>query len=164
MTEGHDEDVIADGILSAYLEKNLRYSQLAPISMFEEKNTRSNLPAEINLYAEGEDTFEFLFVAKGGGSANKTFLFQAPPSVLTHDRLVAFLKEKILTLGTSACPPYHLAIVIGGTSAELVMKTVKLASTRYLDALPTEGSEAGHAFRDLAMEKEIHELTQALGV
>ena len=164
MTDGHDEDVIADGILSAYLEKNLRYSQLAPISMFEEKNTRSNLPAEINLYAEGEDTFEFLFVAKGGGSANKTFLFQAPPSVLTHDRLVAFLKEKILTLGTSACPPYHLAIVIGGTSAELVMKTVKLASTRYLDALPTEGSEAGHAFRDLAMEKEIHELTQALGV
>ena len=164
MTDGHDEDVIADGILSAYLEKNLRYSQLAPISMFEEKNTRSNLPAEINLYAEGEDTFEFLFVAKGGGSANKTFLFQAPPSVLTHDRLLAFLKEKILTLGTSACPPYHLAIVIGGTSAELVMKTVKLASTRYLDALPTEGSEAGHAFRDLAMEKEIHELTQALGV
>ena len=164
MTDGHDEDVIADGILSAYLEKNLRYSQLAPISMFEEKNTRSNLPAEINLYTEGEDTFEFLFVAKGGGSANKTFLFQAPPSVLTHDRLVAFLKEKILTLGTSACPPYHLAIVIGGTSAELVMKTVKLASTRYLDALPIEGSEAGHAFRDLAMEKEIHELTQALGV
>ncbi len=163
-TDGSDEDAIADGIRDAYFERNLRYSQLAPISMFEEKNTKTNLPAEINIYAEGDDEYKFLFVAKGGGSANKTFLYQATPSVLTHDRLLAFLKEKILTLGTSACPPYHLAIVIGGTSAELVMKTVKLASTRYLDDLPTQGSEAGHAFRDLAMEEEVHKLTQSLGV
>ena len=164
LTDGHDEDALADGIRDAYFEKNLRYSQLAPLSMFEEKNTRNNLPAEINLYSEGEDAYKFLFVAKGGGSANKTFLFQATPSLLTHDRMVAFLKEKILTLGTAACPPYHLAIVIGGTSAEMVMKTVKLASSRYLDALPTKGSESGHAFRDLEMEAEIHKLTQQLGV
>ncbi|MCX8502641.1 MAG: fumarate hydratase [Beijerinckiaceae bacterium] len=164
LTEGYDEDAIAGGIQDAYFEKNLRYSQVAPVSMFEEKNTKTNLPAEINLYAEGEDDYKFLFVAKGGGSANKSFLYQATPSVLTHDRLIAFLKEKILTLGTSACPPYHLAIVIGGTSAELVMKTVKLASTRYYDSLPTHGSEAGHAFRDLAMEEEVHKLTQSLGV
>jgi fumarate hydratase class I len=163
-TDGTDEDALSDGIRDAYFEKNLRYSQLAPLSMFEEQNTRNNLPAEINIYAEGEDAYKFLFVAKGGGSANKTFLYQATPSLLTHDRLLAFLKEKILTLGTSACPPYHLAVVIGGTSAELVMKTVKLASTRYLDDLPTEGSAAGHAFRDLAMEAEIHKLTQDLGV
>ena len=163
-TDGTDEDAIADGIRDAYFEKNLRYSQLAPVSMFEEVNTRNNLPAEINLYAEGEDAYKFLFVAKGGGSANKTFLYQATPSLLTHDRLIAFLKEKILTLGTAACPPYHLAIVIGGTSAELVMKTVKLASTRYLDDLPTQGSAAGHAFRDLALEQEVHRLTQSLGV
>ena len=163
-TEGEDEDAIASGIKDAYFEKNLRYSQLAPISMFEEKNTRNNLPAEINIYADGEDAYKFMFMAKGGGSANKTFLFQATPSLLTHDRMIAFLKEKILTLGTAACPPYHLAIVIGGTSAEMVMKTVKLASARYLDHLPTQGSEKGHAFRDLAMEEEIHKLTQALGV
>ena len=163
-TDGNDEDALADGIRDAYFEKNLRYSQLAPLSMFEEQNTRNNLPAQIDLYAEGEDAYKFLFVAKGGGSANKTFLYQATPSLLTKDRLIAFLKEKILTLGTSACPPYHLAIVIGGTSAELVMKTVKLASTRYLDALPTHGSAAGHAFRDLALEEEVHKLTQSLGV
>ena len=113
---------------------------------------RNNLPAQIDIYAEGEDAYKFLFIAKGGGSANKTFLFQATPSLLTHDRMIAFLKEKILTLGTAACPPYHLAIVIGGTSAELTLKTVKLASTRYLDDLPTQGCEDGHAFRDLAME------------
>ncbi len=164
MTEGFDEDAIAGGIKDAYFEKNLRYSQVAPLSMFEEKNTSTNLPAEINLYAEGEDEYKFLFVAKGGGSADKSFFYQATPSILTHDRLIAFLKEKILTLGTSACPPYHLAIVIGGTSAELVMKTVKMASTRYYDALPTHGSAEGHAFRDLAMEEEIHKLTQNLGV
>jgi fumarate hydratase, class I len=163
-TEGSDEDALADGIRDAYFEKNLRYSQLAPLSMFEEQNTRNNLPAQIDLYAEGDDAYKFLFVAKGGGSANKTFLYQATPSLLTKDRMMAFLKEKILTLGTSACPPYHLAIVIGGTSAELVMKTVKLASTRYLDNLPTQGSAAGHAFRDLAMEEEVHKLTQSLGV
>ena len=108
--------------------------------MFEEKNTKSNMPAQVEIYAEGEDAYKFLFIAKGGGSANKSFLFQATPSILTHDRMLAFLKEKVLTLGTAACPPYHLAIVIGGTSAELTMKTVKLASTHYLDALPTKGS------------------------
>ncbi len=163
-TDGQDENAIAQGILDAYEKKNLRYSQLAPISMFEEKNTKNNLPAQIEIYAEGEDAYKFLFVAKGGGSANKTFLFQATPSVLTKDRMMAFLKEKILTLGTSACPPYHLAIVIGGTSAEQNLKTVKLASTRYLDALPTEGGEDGHAFRDLEMEAEVHKMTQQLGV
>ena len=163
-TDGQDESAIAEGIRDAYESKNLRYSQLAPLSMFEEKNTKNNLPAQIELYAEGEDAYKFLFMAKGGGSANKTFLFQQTPSVLTHDRMIAFLKEKILTLGTAACPPYHLAIVIGGTSAEQTLKTVKLASARYLDALPTSGGEDGHAFRDLAMEEELHKLTQQLGV
>ena len=143
-TDGDDEAAIAEGVRDAYLKKNLRYSQLAPLSMFEEVNTRSNLPAQIEIYAEGEDAYKFLFVAKGGGSANKTFLFQATPSVLTRDRLLAFLKEKILTLGTAACPPYHLAIAIGGMTAEQNLKAVKLGSTRYLDALPRQGSEAGH--------------------
>ncbi len=132
--------------------------------MFEEKNTASNMPAQVEIYAEGEDGYKLLFIAKGGGSANKAFLFQATPSILTHDRMTAFLKEKVLTLGTAACPPYHLAIVIGGTSAELTMKTVKLASTKYLDNLPTQGSEDGHAFRDLAMEAEVLKMTQSLGV
>ncbi len=167
-TEGDDEAALAQGARDAYLKKNLRYSQLAPVSMFEERNTKSNMPAQVEIYAQGagdaEDAYKFLFIAKGGGSANKAFLFQATPSILSHDRMIAFLKEKILTLGTAACPPYHLAIVIGGTSAELTMKTVKLASTKYLDDLPTQGSEDGHAFRDLAMEKEIQALTQSLGV
>src|SRR5271169_2650943 len=163
-TDGGDESAIAAGIRSAYEKKNLRYSQVAPLSMFEEKNTGDNLPAQIEISAEGEDAYKFLFIAKGGGSANKSFLYQATPSILTHDRLIAFLKEKILTLGTAACPPYHLAIVIGGTSAELTLKTVKLASTKYLDALPTSGGPDGHAFRDLALEQEIPQLTQNLGV
>jgi fumarate hydratase class I len=166
-TDGDDEAALAEGARDAYLKRNLRYSQLAPISMFEETNTKSNMPAQVEIYAEGhdnEDAYKFLFIAKGGGSANKSFLFQATPSILTHDRLIAFLKEKVLTLGTAACPPYHLAIVIGGTSAELTMKTVKLASCRYLDSLPTKGSEDGHAFRDLEMEQEVHKLTQSLGV
>src|SRR5947199_419686 len=163
-TEGGDEAALAEGARDAYLRRNLRYSQLAPLSMFEEKNTKSNMPAQVEIYAEGEDGYKFLFVAKGGGSANKAFLFQATPSILTHDRMVAFLKEKVLTLGTAACPPYHLAIVIGGTSAEMTMKTVKLASTKYLDNLPTQGSEDGHAFRDLAMEAEVLKMTQSLGV
>src|SRR5262252_6510703 len=163
-TDGDDEAALAEGARDAYLKRNLRYSQLAPISMFEEKNTRSNMPAQVEIYAEGEDAYKFLFIAKGGGSANKAFLFQAMPSILTRDRLMAFLKEKVLTLGTAACPPYHLAIVIGGTSAELCMKTVKLASARYYDDLPTAGSEDGHAFRDLEMEREIHKMTQSLGV
>ncbi|WP_367882516.1 fumarate hydratase [Rhizobium sp. WYJ-E13] len=163
-TEGGDTAALSKGVLDAYEKKNLRYSQLAPIKMFEEKNTKNNLPAQIDIYEEGTDSYDFLFVAKGGGSANKTFLFQGTPSLLSHDRMLDFLKEKILTLGTAACPPYHLAIVIGGTSAEMNLKTVKLASTRYLDELPTEGSENGHAFRDIEMEKEIHKLTQSLGV
>ncbi len=167
-TVGDDEGALAEGARDAYLKKNLRYSQLAALSMFEEKNTANNMPAQVEIYAEGEgahdDAYKMLFIAKGGGSANKAFLFQATPSILTHDRMVAFLKEKVLTLGTAACPPYHLAIVIGGTSAELTMKTVKLASTKYLDGLPTQGSEDGHAFRDLAMEQEVLKLTQSLGV
>jgi len=163
-TEGDDEAALAEGARDAYLKRNLRYSQLAPVSMFEEKNTKSNMPAQVEIYAEGDDAYKFLFIAKGGGSANKAFLFQATPSILTHDRMTAFLKEKILTLGTAACPPYHLAICIGGTSAEMTMKTVKLASTKYLDNLPTQGSEDGHAFRDLAMEQEVLAMTQSLGV
>ncbi len=167
-TDGDDEPALAEGARDAYLKRNLRYSQLAPITMFDEKNTGSNMPAQVEIYAEGrgdnEDAYKFLFIAKGGGSANKSFLFQATPSILTHDRMLAFLKEKVLTLGTAACPPYHLAIVIGGTSAELTMKTLKLASCRYLDELPMHGSEDGHAFRDLQMEQEVHRLTQSLGV
>jgi fumarate hydratase class I len=163
-TDGEDEGALAEGARDAYLKRNLRYSQVAPLSMFEEKNTANNMPAQVEIYAEGEDAYKFLFIAKGGGSANKSFLFQATPSILTHDRMVAFLKEKVLTLGTAACPPYHLAIVIGGTSAELTMKTVKLASTKYLDSLPTQGSADGHAFRDLAMEQEVLAMTQSLGV
>jgi len=163
-TQGQDEAAIAEGIGEAYFKKNLRYSQVAPLSTFEEKNTGDNLPAQIEISAEGEDAYKFLFIAKGGGSANKSFLYQATPSILTHDRMIAFLKEKILTLGTAACPPYHLAIVVGGTSAEQTMKTVKLASTKYLDALPTSGDASGRAFRDLALESEVHKLTQNLGV
>src|SRR5205085_3848986 len=158
---------LAEGARDAYLKRNLRYSQLAPLSMFEEKNTHSNMPAQVEIYAEsagGEAEYKFLFIAKGGGSANKAFLFQATPSILTRERMLAFLKEKVLTLGTAACPPYHLAIVIGGTSAELTMKTVKLASCKYYDALPDRGSEDGHAFRDRDMEREIQKMTQSLGV
>ncbi len=164
ITDGDDEAALSEGARDAYLRRNLRYSQVAPLSMFEEKNTANNMPAQCEIYAEGEDAYKFMFMAKGGGSANKSFLFQATPSVLTRDRLLAFLKEKVLTLGTAACPPYHLAIVIGGTSAELCMKTVKLASARYLDALPTQGSADGNAFRDLEMEQEILKMTQSLGV
>jgi fumarate hydratase class I len=166
-TEGDDEAALAHGARDAYLKKNLRYSQLAPLSMFEERNTKSNMPAQVEIYADGqadESAYKFLFIAKGGGSANKAFLFQATPSILTRERMLEFLKEKVLTLGTAACPPYHLAIAIGGTSAELTMKTVKLASCRYYDDLPTKGSEDGHAFRDLEMEREIHKMTQSLGV
>jgi len=163
-----DEAALAEGARDAYLKRNLRYSQLAPLSMFEEKNTRSNMPAQVEIYAESggsaDSEYKFLFIAKGGGSANKAFLFQATPSILTRDRMLAFLKEKVLTLGTAACPPYHLAIVIGGTSAELTMKTVKLTSCKYYDALPERGSEDGHAFRDREMEREIQKMTQSLGV
>jgi fumarate hydratase, class I len=165
---GDDEAALAEGARDAYLKRNLRYSQLAPLSMFEEKNTRSNMPAQVEIYADSgggaDNEYKFLFIAKGGGSANKAFLFQATPSILTRERMLAFLKEKVLTLGTAACPPYHLAIVIGGTSAELTMKTVKLASCKYYDALPERGSEDGHAFRDREMEREIQKMTQSLGV
>ena len=164
ITDGDDEAALSEGARDAYLRRNLRYSQVAPLSMYEEKNTANNMPAQCEIYAEGDDAYKFMFMAKGGGSANKSFLFQATPSVLTKDRLLAFLKEKVLTLGTAACPPYHLAIVIGGTSAELCMKTVKLASARYLDALPTHGSADGNAFRDLEMEQQILKMTQSLGV
>jgi fumarate hydratase class I len=167
-SDGEDEAALAEGARDAYLGRNLRYSQLAPLSMFEEMNTKSNMPAQVEIYAaekgEGDESYKFLFIAKGGGSANKAFLFQATPAILSHDRMLAFLKEKILTLGTAACPPYHLAIVIGGTSAELTMKTLKLASCRYLDTLPKHGSENGHAFRDIEMEEEVHKLTQSFGV
>jgi fumarate hydratase class I len=165
---GDDEAALAEGARDAYLKRNLRYSQLAPLSMFEEKNTRNNMPAQVEIFAEPkgdtDQAYKFLFIAKGGGSANKAFLFQATPSILTRERLLAFLKEKVLTLGTAACPPYHLAIVIGGTSAELTMKTVKLASCKYYDTLPDHGSEDGHAFRDKEMEQEIQKMTQSLGV
>ncbi len=171
-TDGGDEAALAEGARDAYLKRNLRYSQLAPLSMFEEKNTRNNMPAQVDIYAESHNpdnveadaAYKFLFVAKGGGSANKAFLFQATPSILSRERMAAYLKEKVLTLGTAACPPYHLAIVIGGTSAELTMKTVKLASCKYYDALPDRGSEDGHAFRDREMEREIQKMTQSLGV
>jgi len=163
-TPGGDEAAIAKGVFRSYAEDNLRYSQLAPLAMFDEKNTGSNLPAQIEIYAAEGDAYKFLFIAKGGGSANKTFLFQQTPAVMNPDSLIAFLDEKIRTLGTAACPPYHLAVVIGGTSAELTLKTVKLASCRYLDTLPERGSEAGHAFRDREMEAKILELTRAMGI
>lgn len=163
-TEGGDDAALGAGVLDSYQKRNLRYSQVAPLSMFEEVNTANNLPAQIEIYAEGEDAYKFLFIAKGGGSANKSFLYQALPSVLGPERLYAFLDEKIRTIGTAACPPYHLAIVIGGMSAEMNLKTVKLASCHYLDELPTKGSEAGHAFRDIEMEGVIHGMTQQMGI
>ena len=163
-TEGGDEAALAGGVRDAYLGKNLRYSQLVPRSTFEEKNSGDNLPAQIEIYAEGEDAYKFLFIAKGGGSANKSFLFQATPALLNRDKLMAFLDEKIRSIGTAACPPYHLAVVIGGTSAELTLKTVKLASCRYLDTLPTEGAGQPHAIRDKEMEDAIHVMTREMGI
>lgn len=163
-TKGADDLALADGIRDAYLKRNLRYSQVAPLSMYEEKNTRTNLPGQIEIYAEGEEAYKFFFMAKGGGSANKTFLFQATPSVLAPDRLIPFIEEKMASLGTSACPPYHLSVVIGGLSAELNLKTVKLASARYYDGLPTQGSESGHAYRDLEMEQALFAASQKLGI
>lgn len=163
-TDGTDKEQLSRGVYKTYTETNLRYSQLAPISMFEEKNTGTNLPAQIDLYAINGDAYEFLFVAKGGGSANKTFLHQAVPSVLTPERLMPFIEEMLMSLGTAACPPYHLAVVIGGTSAEDTMKTVKLASTKYYDALPTTGNEHGRAFRDLEMEQEVLKISQGIGI
>ncbi len=163
-TDGPDEAALSHGIYRTYTETNLRYSQMAPLTMFEEKNTGTNLPAQIDLHAVDGDTYKFLFIAKGGGSANKTFLFQQTPAVLRGDALLKFLDAQIKTLGTAACPPYHLSIVIGGLSAELNLKTVKLASCRYLDDLPEQGSASGHAFRDRTFEAEILKLTQANGI
>ncbi len=163
-TRGGDEGALSEGVRKTFAEDNLRYSQLAPLSMFEEKNTGSNLPAQIDLLSVDGDEYHFLFMAKGGGSANKSFLFQATPAVLNEEALMAFLDEKIKTLGTAACPPYHLAVVIGGTSAEVNLKTVKLASARYLDTLPEAGSESGHAFRDREMEAKVHAMTQRNGI
>jgi fumarate hydratase class I len=153
-----DEAAIAEGISRAYLEENLRYSQMAPLSMFEEKNTGNNLPAQIDIAATPGDAYKFLFLAKGGGSANKTFLYQETKARLNEKALAAFLGEKLFSLGTSACPPYHLAVVIGGTSAEATLKAVKLASAGYLDGLPTTGNAAGRAFRDLDWEARVQKM------
>src|SRR5262245_62133234 len=163
-TSGDDETALARGIFAVYRDTNLRYSQLAPLSTFEEKNTGTNLPAQIELYATSGDEYRFLFVTKGGGSANKSFLYQETPALLERRRLLAFLEEKVRTLGTAACPPYHLAVVVGGTSAEATMKTVKLASCRDLDDLPTRGSALGHAIRDPELEQAVWTMTQRLGI
>jgi len=157
-TGANDEAAIAAGIAAAYTEENLRYSQMAPLTMFEEKNTGNNLPAQIDLYAEPGEAYKFLFLAKGGGSANKTFLFQETKARLNEAALAKFLNEKLFSLGTSACPPYHLAIVVGGTSAEANLKTVKLASAGYLDGLPTTGDASGRAFRDLEWEGRVQQM------
>jgi len=164
MTDGTDEEAIARGVFDAYTKLNLRYSQLAPLTMYEEKNTGSNLPAQIELYAEGDDAYKFLFMAKGGGSANKSYLYQESKALLNPTRLLQFLEEKLRLIGTSACPPYHLAVVVGGTSAEFAVKTAKLASAKYLDSLPTSGSTSGHGFRDLELEAEVLELTRQFGI
>ncbi len=159
-----DEEAISKGIFNAYTKNNLRYSQNAPLTMYDEKNTGCNLPAQIELYATQGDDYKFLFIAKGGGSANKTYLYQETKATLTPENLVNFMKDKMKTLGTAACPPYHLAFVVGGTSAEANLKTVKLASAGYLDNLPTKGSESGHAFRDRGLEDEILKISQQLGI
>src|ERR1700752_4177285 len=164
LTGGHDEEHIARGVYDAYTTLNLRYSQMAPLTMWEEKNTGSNLPAQIELYATDGDTYKFLFMAKGGGSANKSYLFQETKAVLNPTRMASFLEEKIRAIGTSACPPYHLAIVVGGTSAEFALKTVKYASARYLDKLPASGSVDAHGFRDLELEQTVLDITRKIGI
>jgi fumarate hydratase class I len=163
-TGADDEAALAHGIHDTYTGTNLRYSQMAPLSMYEERNTGSNLPAQIELYAKPGDEYEFLFITKGGGSANKSFLFQETRAVLSPEAILKFFQDKLQSLGTAACPPYHLAIVIGGTSAEFNLKTVKLASCRTLDSLPTSGNEHGRAFRDLGLEQQIHKLSQRIGI
>jgi fumarate hydratase class I len=164
LTDGRDEEHIARGVYDAYTTLNLRYSQLAPLTMWEERNTGSNLPAQIEIYAAGGDEYKFLFMAKGGGSANKSFLYQETKAVLNPARMLAFLEEKIRSLGTAACPPYHLAIVVGGTSAEYALKTAKYASAKYLDALPVSGSAAGHGFRDVELERSVLDITRRIGI
>jgi fumarate hydratase class I len=167
LTTSNDEVAISQGIYDAFTNLNLRYSQLAPVTTWEEKNTGNNLPAQIEIYADSEhaDEYNFLFIAKGGGSANKSFLYQETKAILNPKAFMAWLDEKLRSIGTAACPPYHLAIVIGGTSAEHTVKTAKLASTKYLDSLPTKGDAAtGHGFRDLELEKQVLELTRTLGI
>ncbi|GAA2660639.1 fumarate hydratase [Streptomyces lunalinharesii] len=164
LTEGGDEAALSRGIYDAYTQLNLRYSQMAPLTMWDEKNTGSNLPAQIELYATDGGAYKFLFMAKGGGSANKSFLFQETKAVLNEASMMKFLEQKIRSLGTAACPPYHLAIVVGGTSAEYALKTAKYASAHYLDELPTEGSPTGHGFRDKELEDKVFELTQKIGI
>ncbi|HTA10719.1 MAG TPA: fumarate hydratase [Streptosporangiaceae bacterium] len=164
LTDGHDEEHIARGVYDAYTKLNLRYSQLAPLTMWEERNTGSNLPAQIELYATAGAEYRFLFMAKGGGSANKSYLYQETKAVLSPARMATFLEEKIRSLGTAACPPYHLAIVIGGTSAEYALKTAKYASAKYLDALPTTGSMDAHGFRDVELEQQVLEITRRAGI
>jgi fumarate hydratase class I len=163
-TRGDDEEALARGIYETYQNTNLRYSQMAPLSMYEEVNTRTNLPAQIELYAVGGDEYHFLFVTKGGGSANKSLLFQETRAILNPTALLAFLDQKIRSLGTAACPPYHLAIAIGGPSAEFTLKTVKLASCRFLDSLPTTGNAQGRAFRDLELEQQVLALSRKSGI
>jgi fumarate hydratase class I len=168
LTGADDGEWISKGVYDAYTKLNLRYSQLAPLSMWDEKNTGTNLPAQIELYStpgtSGKPEYKFLFMAKGGGSANKSFLYQETKAVLNPTRMLEFLDEKIRSLGTAACPPYHLAVVIGGTSAEFALKTAKYASAHYLDNLPTSGSLAAHGFRDLELEEEVFKLTQSFGI
>ncbi len=164
LTDGRDSEHIARGVYDAYTTLNLRYSQLAPLSMFQEKNTGSNLPAQIEIYATDGDAYKFLFMAKGGGSANKSFLYQETKAVLNPARMASFLEEKIRILGTAACPPYHLAVVVGGTSAEFALKTAKYASAKYLDTLPSSGSAAGHGFRDRELEEQVLGITRRIGI
>ncbi len=168
LTGADDAEWISRGVYDAYTRLNLRYSQMAPLTMWEERNTGTNLPAQIELYStpetSGQPAYKFLFMAKGGGSANKSFLYQETKAVLNPTRLLEFLDEKIRSLGTAACPPYHLAVVIGGTSAEFALKTAKYASAHYLDTLPTSGSLAAHGFRDLELEEEVFKLTQSFGI
>ncbi|WP_413103088.1 fumarate hydratase [Streptomyces sp. Inha503] len=164
LTQGGDEEALSRGVYDAYTKLNLRYSQMAPLTMWEEKNTGSNLPAQIELYATDGGAYKFLFMAKGGGSANKSFLYQETKAVLNEASMMKFLEQKIRSLGTAACPPYHLAIVVGGTSAEYALKTAKYASAHYLDELPASGSPTGHGFRDKELEEKVFELTQKIGI
>ena len=163
-TDGNDEAALSLGIKNAYEKTNLRYSQMAPMTMFEEVNTRTNLPAQIEIYADKGDAYKLMFISKGGGSANKSFLFQETRALLNPSSLRDFIDAKLRMIGTAACPPYHLAIVIGGTSAEYTLKLAKLASTRFLDSLPTQGNEYGQAFRDLEMEAEVLKMSQEIGI
>src|SRR5579859_3946060 len=164
LTDGRDAEHISRGVYDAYTTLNLRYSQLAPLTMWDERNTGSNLPAQIELYATGGGEYSFLFMAKGGGSANKSFLYQQTKAVLNEASMASFLEEKIRSLGTAACPPYHLAIVVGGTSAEFALKTAKYASAKYLDTLPVSGSAAGHGFRDVELEEQVLGITRRIGI